>query len=291
MSAQRGISPYVDACTIDCITDEHARFFHDKGFLVVRNLVGQGELQRLQEQTRAHIQQRNKGPDYWYNDEIPDNWYTNYKDVATDNNSTTQQHQTSGEVKKGTPFRIEYPVDKLPSCVSLLGHPFLLRSIEKLQGPNFIPTWDSLVFKEEGEGVPIKWHRDASAESIGKFLLCSLFQRLTYYQAGSLPSPNQVPKLHFLLQWMLVYLLCYHIFTFHFALTPPTLSRVFFYVLQRYTLMMPTWSWAIAYMSYQALILGLINLLPLWFPTFLIMVSKRGGLTIKEKKRVMPTTD
>jgi len=165
----RGASAYADASTMERITDEQARFFHEKGFLVVRNLIGKDELEKLQQETLALIKQRNKGADFWFNDEIPDSWYTNYKDSP---NNSVQADKSKGEVKRGTPFRIEYPVDKLASCVSLLGHPFLLRSIEKLQGPNFIPTWDSLVFKEEGDGVPIKWHRDASAESIGgKFAL------------------------------------------------------------------------------------------------------------------------
>jgi hypothetical protein len=73
-----------------------------------------------------------------------------------------------GEIKRGIPFRIEYPVDKSQACVDLMGHPFILRSMEQLLGTkDFIPTWDSLVFKMEGEGVPIRWHRDASAESVG----------------------------------------------------------------------------------------------------------------------------
>ena len=51
--------------------------------------------------------------------------------------------------------------DTTGACKRLLGHPFILRSIEKLQGPNFIPTWDSMVFKREGMGRAISWHRDS----------------------------------------------------------------------------------------------------------------------------------
>jgi len=70
-------------------------------------------------------------------------------------------------VRNGVPYRIEYPVDKSHSCKLLMGHAFVLRAIEQLIGTHdFIPTWDSLVFKAPGEGVPIKWHRDASAESV-----------------------------------------------------------------------------------------------------------------------------
>jgi len=52
-------------------------------------------------------------------------------------------------------------IDKTAACKALLGHPFILRSAEKLQGRNFIPTWDSMVFKQEGAGAAIPWHRDA----------------------------------------------------------------------------------------------------------------------------------
>jgi phytanoyl-CoA hydroxylase len=45
-------------------------------------------------------------------------------------------------------------------CRALLGHPFILKSVEKIQGRNFIPTWDSVVFKNAGAGAAIKWHRD-----------------------------------------------------------------------------------------------------------------------------------
>jgi ectoine hydroxylase-related dioxygenase (phytanoyl-CoA dioxygenase family) len=37
-----------------------------------------------------------------------------------------------------------------------------LRFVETLQGPDFIPTWDSLVFKLNGAGIGHPWHRDAA---------------------------------------------------------------------------------------------------------------------------------
>lgn len=83
------------------------------------------------------------------------------------------------------PYRIEYPIEKSASCRALCAHPFVLRAMQQLLGPSFIPTWDrflsfsssisllsfcsllpSMVFKVPGEGVPIKWHRDASKESV-----------------------------------------------------------------------------------------------------------------------------
>lgn len=58
--------------------------------------------------------------------------------------------------------RIEYVIDKSEPMQALLAHPFILRSVEKLQGPNFIPTWDSMVVKVPDEGVIVPWHRDAA---------------------------------------------------------------------------------------------------------------------------------
>ncbi|WP_317618471.1 phytanoyl-CoA dioxygenase family protein [Paenibacillus sp. PL91] len=44
----------------------------------------------------------------------------------------------------------------------LLGHPFILNTVEKLQGANFIPTWDSLVVKVPNNAASVPWHRDAA---------------------------------------------------------------------------------------------------------------------------------
>eukprot|EP01111_Echinosteliopsis_oligospora_P011723 TRINITY_DN3928_c0_g3_i1.p1 TRINITY_DN3928_c0_g3~~TRINITY_DN3928_c0_g3_i1.p1 ORF type:complete len:301 (+),score=80.48 TRINITY_DN3928_c0_g3_i1:15-917(+) len=165
---QRG---YVDATKQDCVNDEQIKFFEEKGYLVVKNLISESELTVLREETQDIIQQRNIGVDFWYNDDIPQDWYNNYKDI--NNNSSPSPPSSSpsstslATPNKGVPFRVEYVIDKMPSCRRLSAIPFLLRSIEKMQGPNFIPTWDSMVFKMAGEGVPVKWHRDASASSIG----------------------------------------------------------------------------------------------------------------------------
>src|SRR5690348_12556318 len=49
---------------------------------------------------------------------------------------------------RGTPFRIEYPIQKSVACQILMGHPLVLKAIERLLGTtSYIPTWDSFVFK------------------------------------------------------------------------------------------------------------------------------------------------
>eukprot|EP01126_Amoeba_proteus_P000156 TRINITY_DN10061_c0_g2_i10.p1 TRINITY_DN10061_c0_g2~~TRINITY_DN10061_c0_g2_i10.p1 ORF type:complete len:324 (-),score=54.76 TRINITY_DN10061_c0_g2_i10:256-1131(-) len=147
------------------LTPSNMKYFKDNGYLVLRDALCEKELDSLRQDTNHLIGKMREdatNEDYWFNDEIPSNWYK--KDHVGQDRYYTKP---SMDVKRGIPFRLEYPIDKSVACKRLMGHPFVLRAIEQLLGTvNFIPTWDSLVFKQEGEGVPIKWHRDASAESV-----------------------------------------------------------------------------------------------------------------------------
>ncbi|WP_261381263.1 phytanoyl-CoA dioxygenase family protein [Paenibacillus cremeus] len=131
--------PKVDARTQDCITDEQAQFFLDNGFLVVSHVLEGEELARIQaemmQQVELGMAGQNDDPDYMY---------------GKGTKSGTQVFR-----------RVEYVIDKSDPNKVLLGHPFILRSVEKLQGPNFIPTWDSMVLKMPDEGIIVPWHRDA----------------------------------------------------------------------------------------------------------------------------------
>ncbi len=133
------VFPHVDASKLDCITDEQADFFRANGLLVIRNVLKGQELADLREQTQALVQMANSDrsdrPDFFY-----------------------KEHEIT---KERVPMRIEYVVDKTKAAKALRGHPFVLRTVEKLQGRNFIPTWDSMVFKNAGAGAAIPWHRDA----------------------------------------------------------------------------------------------------------------------------------
>ena len=150
----------VDATRQDCITDEQADFFRDNGLLVIRNVLRGEELKAVQDQTaplvRRAMEERPKDPDYMY-----------------------KKHEPSGEQ---VPFRVEYVIDKTAACGALLGHPFILRSVEKLQGRNFIPTWDSMVFKQEGAGAAIPWHRDSGTANAAD--RCHIFN-VDFYLDGS----------------------------------------------------------------------------------------------------------
>ena len=130
--------PHVDARAQECITEEQARLFRENGLLVVRNVLSPAELEAMRRETLPLVERAEEGTD------DPDFFY--------------KPHEATGE---RTPYRVEYVIDKTDAGKALLGHPFVLRSVEKLQGPNFVPTWDAMVFKREGMGVAIPWHRDA----------------------------------------------------------------------------------------------------------------------------------
>lgn len=139
------IFPHIDASRQECLTDEQARFFRDNGLLIIRNVLRGAELKAMQDETWPLVQRA-------------------MRERVTDPDFLYMKHPLTG---KDTPFRVEYVIDKTTAGKALLGHPFILKSVEKLQGRNFIPTWDSMVFKTEGAGAPIWWHRDAGREFYG----------------------------------------------------------------------------------------------------------------------------
>ncbi len=128
------------------ISDEEVEFFRKAGYLVLPSVLEGEELRHLRgamdallsyglEEVRAH-------PDFSYG----------------------RGHLTGRPILQ----RIEYIVDKTEEAKILLGHPFILRSVERLQGSDFIPTWDSMVIKLPGEGMLVGWHRDAGVECVGE---------------------------------------------------------------------------------------------------------------------------
>lgn len=127
------------------ITDDEARSFLDNGFLILRGLLGGEELRRLQVATGELVELGAKdgqqGPDCQYG----------------------TGHRSGKPVLR----RIDYVIDKREACKVLLGHPLILRSVEKLMSADFIPTWDAMVLKMPGEGIIVPWHRDAAVGLVG----------------------------------------------------------------------------------------------------------------------------
>src|SRR5689334_12769907 len=141
--------PSADGQSQDAISDEQTREFKRQGLLIIRNLLGADELAALRSETAEMVERAvaERPDDPWVEDVV------------------YRQHEITAQ---RVPSRVEYVVDKSAACRALLAHPFILRSVEKLQGAEFIPTWDSMVFKLGGQGAEIAWHRDAGREHVGQ---------------------------------------------------------------------------------------------------------------------------
>jgi ectoine hydroxylase-related dioxygenase (phytanoyl-CoA dioxygenase family) len=61
-----------------------------------------------------------------------------------------------------TMWRVDYLHNKgYDASLELLGSPAVCAVAESLCGPNFVPTYESMVFKREGDGAKVPWHQDA----------------------------------------------------------------------------------------------------------------------------------
>jgi len=123
------------------LTEEQIRFFDENGYLVLRNWIPQDLLKRLQEAAENWIE---KG--LHASEDDPD--FDDYRFAQ----------RPAGRVM----FRVNYVHNKgQPASLELLGSPQVLAVAESLCGPNFVPTYESMVFKQEGDGAAIQWHQDA----------------------------------------------------------------------------------------------------------------------------------
>ncbi len=122
------------------LTAEQLAFYDENGYLVLPGLVPADMLDRLR---TAGERWMAAGRD---------------KDGAADGDDYQFTDRPSGRVM----FRVDYIHDKgEPASLELLGSPEILGIAESLAGPNFVPTYESMVFKDAGDGAPIHWHQDA----------------------------------------------------------------------------------------------------------------------------------
>ncbi len=123
------------------LTEEQLHFYDENGYLVLRNWIPEPLLHRLRAAGEAWIAEGI--------DASPD--HPHFEDYMYAKRST-------GRVM----FRVNYLHNK-GQCASLelLGSPAVLAVAECMCGPNFVPTYESMVFKQEGDGAKIAWHQDA----------------------------------------------------------------------------------------------------------------------------------
>lgn len=120
------------------LTPEQLLFFDENGYLILRNWIPAGLLASLQAAGRGWIQQ---GLD------------------LTSPDSDYSFREADG---RRTMYRVDYLHNKgYPASLELLGSPQILAVAESMSGINFVPTYESMVFKQEGDGAAIRWHQDA----------------------------------------------------------------------------------------------------------------------------------
>jgi len=128
------VAPYL-------LTEEEVRSFDDNGYLVLRNRIPNDLLRRLQGAAT--------------------NWMSEGRQVPADDPAAVDYHYANRAVGR-VMFRVDYVHNKgQAASLELLGSPAVLGIAESLAGHNFVPTYESLVFKNEGDGAAIEWHQDA----------------------------------------------------------------------------------------------------------------------------------
>jgi len=128
------IAPYL-------LTDDEVRSFDENGYLVLRNRIPADVLARLQ--TAATT------------------WMAEGREISEGDPAAVDYHYANRSIGR-VMFRVDYVHNKgQAASLELLGSPAVLGIAESLAGSNFVPTYESLVFKNEGDGAAIEWHQDA----------------------------------------------------------------------------------------------------------------------------------
>jgi ectoine hydroxylase-related dioxygenase (phytanoyl-CoA dioxygenase family) len=123
------------------LSDDEVAHFDEHGYVILRDRISGALLEKLQRASGRWIADGHALVDE--------------SDGNGDYNFATRP---SGRVL----FRINYLHNKSEAAsLELLGSPEMLGIAESLAGPNFVPTYESLVFKNTGDGAPIDWHQDA----------------------------------------------------------------------------------------------------------------------------------
>jgi hypothetical protein len=120
------------------ITDQDIRFFDENGYLHIPGALRPDELAALQSESRRLIDRVKAG-------EEEDKW--------------------TNRGPEGIPYYLQY-LHSHPNTVSmrLLAHPTVVDLARRMVGPDFVPTYESLVFKLPEAGSSVPWHRDANAD-------------------------------------------------------------------------------------------------------------------------------
>ena len=158
-------APYIQRTPYH-LTEEQVRFFDENGYLVLRNWIPQALLERLQDAGSAWIDEM------LHSDET---------------NPHYQDFRFARREQGRVPFRVDYLHNKGQSAsLELLGSPYVLAVAESLSGRNFVPTYEAMVFKQEGDGEEIPWHQDAVHPRQHRIYNYDLYLDSSHIGAGAL---------------------------------------------------------------------------------------------------------
>jgi ectoine hydroxylase-related dioxygenase (phytanoyl-CoA dioxygenase family) len=122
------------------LTDAQVGFFDEHGYLILRNWIPAELLAPLQAAGQAWIDEG-----------------TRIRPEDGGDDFVFAQRPGGAAL-----FRVNYLHNKgQAASLALLGSPQVLAVAESLCGPNFVPTYESMVFKQEHDGERIPWHQDA----------------------------------------------------------------------------------------------------------------------------------
>jgi ectoine hydroxylase-related dioxygenase (phytanoyl-CoA dioxygenase family) len=125
------------------LTPEQIQFYDDNGYLILRNWIGGALLERLH--NAGHV------------------WIEQGMNAAEDDPNKIDYLFAQRSSGKRAMWRVDYVHNKgQAASLELLGSPQVLGVAESMCGANFVPTYESMVFKQEGDGEAIKWHQDAT---------------------------------------------------------------------------------------------------------------------------------
>ena len=119
------------------IADDEIAFFDENGYVICRQVLNPDELANYQAESARLIEEVLAG-------------------------GPADKLCTRGP--EGIPYYLNY-IHANPNTFSLrlLAHPFIGDLLTRMVGPDFIPCYESLVFKLPGNGSSVPWHRDGNA--------------------------------------------------------------------------------------------------------------------------------
>jgi phytanoyl-CoA hydroxylase len=116
------------------ITNDEIAFFDENGYVVCSNVLADDELEHCQEESERLI-----------------------REVVA--NGFPAQSCLNGP--EGTPYYLTYLHAQANSfSLRLLAHPFIGDALSRMVGADFVPCYESLVFKLPENGSSVPWHRD-----------------------------------------------------------------------------------------------------------------------------------